>query len=217
LILKIFPYNPQAPTKALFTFKSMTPSRNKSGIPRPRLDCHPAILEGASSPQGFGPLEGRHISVNLHRVCRRMTAAGLLYVGKPSKRVARYFLAQADADVFAVAYLAQIKENERLRKEAQAKGKKRVRAKAPPKVKPPKPPKPIKPPRAVKPKAIKPAARPAPTPLFNIARKPYVAPVRVKAVIVWPEGVKHTILPTPTPRFAVVSHNFVHSGMRQMA
>lgn len=190
----------------------MTPSRNKSGIPRPRLDCHPEILKGASSPQGFGPIEGRHISVNLHRVCRRMTAAGLLYVGKPSQRVARYFLAQADADAFVVAYLARIKENERLRKAAGTRGKKRIRAKAPPKVKPPKPPKPIKPPRpprAVKPKAVKPVA--------SLARKPYVPPVRVKAEIIWPEGVKHTILPTPAPRFAVVSHSFVHSGMRAMA
>lgn len=197
----------------------MTTPRNKSGIPRPRLDCHPAILEGASSPQGFGPLEGRHISVNLHRVCRRMTAAGLLYVGKPSQRVARYFLAQADADAFVATYLAQIKENERLRKATQANGKKRVRAKAPPKVKPPKPPKPIKPPKPPKPpKAAKPAkaARPAPTPLFNIARKPYVPAVRVKAVIVWPEGVKHTIIPTPVPRYSTFSHSFVHGSMGVM-
>lgn len=183
----------------------MTPLRNKSGIPRPRLTCHPAILEGASSPQGFGPLEGRHISVNLHRVCRRMTAAGLLYVGKPSKRVARYFLAQADADAFTVAYLAQIKENERLRKATQAKGKKRVRAKAPPKVKPPKPPKPIKPPRAVKPKAIKPAARPAPTHLFNIGRKPYVPPVRVKAVIVYTDKTRYSSRAPMPDRFAVTA------------
>jgi hypothetical protein len=194
----------------------MTPPRNKTGVPRPRLDCHPAILNGASSPQGFGPLEGRHISANLHRVCRRMTAAGLLYVGKPIKRVVRYFLSQADADAFVVAYLAQIKENEKLRKAAQAKSKKRVRAKAPPKGKADKPPKPIKPQRASKPKDIKPASL-APKPLFNIARKPYSPPApRASAAIVWPEGVKHTVIPTPAPRFATFSHSFVHGSMGAM-
>lgn len=71
---------------------------------------------------------------------------------------------------------------------------------------------------------LKPTAKPAPKvssmarkPLSNISRKPYVPPVRTKAVIVWPEGVKHTIIPTPVPRNFVVSHSFVHSGMRAMA
>jgi hypothetical protein len=82
-----------------------------------------------------------------------------------------------------------------------------------------------RPPRATQAKAAKPAAKPvikpaailAPKPLFNIQRRPYSPPVRVKAAIIWPEGVKHTVIPTPTPRFAVVSHSFVHSGMRAMA
>jgi hypothetical protein len=180
----------------------MTPPRNKPGVPRPRLDCHPAILNGASSPQGFGPLEGRHISANLHRVCRRMTAAGLLYVGKPIKRVVRYFLSQADADAFVVAYLAQIKENEKLRKAAQAKSKKRVRAKAPPKGKADKPPKPIKPPRASKPKDIKPASL-APVPLFNIQRRPYSPPApRQAAVIVYTDSTRYSRSVMPE-RFSV--------------
>jgi hypothetical protein len=70
-----------------------------------------------------------------------------------------------------------------------------------------------RPPRATKPKAIKPAAapvikpaaRPAPTPLFNIQRKPYVPPVRVKAVIVYTDQTRYSSRAPMPDRFAVTA------------
>lgn len=69
---------------------------------------------------------------------------------------------------------------------------------------------------AAKPKAVHMAAKPT----FSLKRSGTATtfkPKQAAAKIVWPEGVKRTVIPTPTPRFAVVSHSFVHGGLRAMA
>ena len=75
----------------------------KVRVPRPRLEADPTILEKAGRPEGFGPLEGSHLSLNLHRVCRRMVAKGMLHQAKASKHLVRYFLTAQAAAAFVEA------------------------------------------------------------------------------------------------------------------
>jgi hypothetical protein len=172
----------------------MTNLRNRT--PRPRLVGHPTIMAGAATPAGFGATEGRHISVNLHRVCRRMADAGLLFAGKASGRVVRYFLNQADADAFVVKYKAQMVANLQARRAAREKSRvraKRIKAKKPPKVKVEKPPKAV---RVAAPKVAKVAKVPKqlrdiPQHQKIVIRKPYSPPPpKQDAVIVWPAHIK---------------------------
>lgn len=148
----------------------------------------PAIITTmAATPGGFGPLDGKTVSKNLHRFCRRLVDQGLLYRAAPHYRLVRYFLTREGADAFLATNVYLSKE--------QRKALNAAKAKQP------------KPPRLTS----------APKPTFQIPRsQPVAFKPRQAAVIVWPEGVKHTIIPTPTPRNFMVSHSFVHGGMGAM-
>lgn len=89
----------------------MTNPRNRSGKLRPRLDCRPLILERAATPDGFTPLEARHLSANLHRVCRLLVGKGLLFAAAKTAngQVVRYFTTQAAARAFGPAPRPSVK------------------------------------------------------------------------------------------------------------
>lgn len=167
----------------------------KTGIPRPRkqtLLMLPLIAEKSKLHDGFAPLDGRAISPNFHRVCRRLVAEGLIYAGRVSTAKVHYF----DSAQAALDFVAR-----------NQKPPKPVKVKA---VKPPKAAK-VRPVKAAKPPAPKPvAAKPvAPKvvksvgkiefkcpPWAPLKRQPWMPkPLAKSAEIIWPDDVKRTSRP----------------------